>query len=145
MRTDRPTTVDAPGWRRLRLVLLGAWLVVLVSTLLLGQPATASSVWSSSVRGLRVPDWVAGLALLRGLATLWHIVKGPQPWRATRCAWFWLPGSPLGLLAFLLLSGPMPGVRSPRRLERRLHGGWAFLIGCATVPVLGAGSHFGWI
>jgi hypothetical protein len=44
----------------------------------------------SSLLGWRLPSWlgVAAFALiLGGLASL---VGGPQPWRATRWAWFWL-------------------------------------------------------
>ena len=50
------------------------------------------------------------------------------PERATRWAWFWLQWNPVGVLAFLLLSGPVPGVPAPRPGARRLTGGWAFLL-----------------
>jgi hypothetical protein len=63
--------------------------------------------------------FVTGLGLLIG---------GPQPWRATRWAWFWLQLPPVGTLAFLLLTGPTPGLPGPRNEHRRLTGRWAFLL-----------------
>jgi hypothetical protein len=57
------------------------------------------------------------------------LVVGPQPWRATRWAWFWLlwTAPPLGILAFLLLGGSTR-LWPPARAEARLTGGWAFLL-----------------
>ena len=80
------------------------------------------------VAGWQVPVWVAGLSLFFALLTLTLLVSGPEPWRATRWAWFWLVAlpSPLGIPAFLLLSGPLPGLPPPRR-PRRLTGGWALI------------------
>ena len=37
--------------------------------------------------------------------------------------------NPFGALAYLLLSGPMPGIGRPSPHRARLHGGWAFVIG----------------
>jgi hypothetical protein len=82
----------------------------------------------SSLLGWRVPSWlglVAFALVLGGLATL---VAGPQPWRATRWAWFWLALPPLGSIAFVLFSGPTPLLPTPRDPTRRLSGGWAFLL-----------------
>lgn len=73
---------------------------------------------------------VAGwLVFVASAATLLLLIGGPQPWRATRWAWFWLalPVAPLGLLAYFLLGGPL-GVARPRHPNRRLTGGWAFLL-----------------
>lgn len=63
---------------------------------------------------------------------------GPAPWRATSWAWIWLilGGGPLGSIAYLLLGGPL-GLWRPRDVNRRLTGGWAFLIAL----VLGGGSN----
>ena len=86
------------------------------------------------VWGLYVPPWLAVCSLLSAVVVLVLLVQGPWPWRATRWAWFWLISNPLTLLAFLLLSGPTPGVRAPRDAGRRLGGGWAFVISsvCGT-------------
>ncbi len=83
------------------------------------------------------------LAFLGMLVQLFVIISGPQPWRATRWAWFWLSGSLVGVLAMALLSGPFPGVPAPRRPERRLTGGWAFLLGVLLTSA-GVGWVFGW-
>ena len=77
--------------------------------------------------------WVAALLFLVGLGVL---VAGPQPWRATRWAWFWLLMPPVGAIAFLLASGPTPGLPGPRDPHRRLTGGWAFLLSLALLSVL---------
>lgn len=77
--------------------------------------------------------WVAALLFLVGLGVL---VAGPQTWRATRWAWFWLLMPPVGAIAFLLASGPTPGLPGPRDPHRRLTGGWAFLLSLPLVSVL---------
>jgi hypothetical protein len=84
---------------------------------------------STSYLGLHVPFWVTWVGFGLSLLTLCLLVLGPEPWRATRWAWFWLLGIgfPLGLIAFLVLSGPTP-LPAPRRPARRLTGGWAFLL-----------------
>ncbi len=46
----------------------------------------------------------------------------------TRWAGFWLITTPFGQILFLLMSGPTPGLRAPRDLNRGLSGGWAFLL-----------------
>jgi hypothetical protein len=92
----------------------------------LPQDAVSSA---SSVLGWRVPAWVGLLLFAEWVATLFLLVGGPVPERATRWAWFWLLSGPFGVLAFLLLSGPFPGVPRPRPGARRLTGGWAFLLG----------------
>lgn len=84
----------------------------------------------ASFYGWRFPSWVGWSSLVLGLTSFVLLVTGPQPWRATRWAWFWLMGAfpPLGVLAFLLLSGPTPLLPAPRSTARRLTGGWAFLL-----------------
>jgi hypothetical protein len=83
----------------------------------------------TSYLGLQVPWWLGGAAAGLALFTFCLLIGGPEPWRATRWAWFWLLGTgfPLGMVAFLLLSGPTP-LPPPRRPGRRLTGGWAFLL-----------------
>lgn len=89
--------------------------------------------------GLRLPSWVTWTAFGLGLATFCLLIGGPEPWRATRWAWFWLLGSvfPLGMIAFLLLSGPTP-LPPPRNPRRRLTGGWAFLLALVLSNAFGA-------
>ena len=125
--------VEAPlklGWTWLRLALLGAWVLLLVGATATGEPAPdqpapglVSTVW-----GLRVPAWLGALALVSAAVSLFSLVRGPEPWRATRWAWFWLMSNPLGLSAYLLLAGPTPGIARPSPGGSRLRGGWAFLI-----------------
>lgn len=90
-----------------------------------------------------VPGLVALLALLAALVQLALIISGPQPWRATRWAWFWLSGSLVGALAFITLSGPFPRVAAPPRPERRLTGGWAFLLSI-VLSSIGPAWVLGW-
>jgi len=87
-----------------------------------------------TVLGWQVPGWIVLAHALAWLVTLAFLINGPEPWRATRWAWFWIIANPLGAigaLAFLLLSGPTPLLPAARPGGRRLHGGWAFLL--ATV------------
>jgi hypothetical protein len=66
------------------------------------------------------------------------LINGPEPWRATRWAWFWTIANPLGVigcLAFLLLSGPIPMLPASKIDARRLHGGWAFIIVMAATGI----------
>lgn len=92
------------------------------------QGSTASDS-SFSFMDWRAPGPVVLVALVSWLAVLLLLIGGPEPWRATRWAWFWvwLFTGPLGGLAYLLLGGPL-GVGRPRLPTRRLTGGWAFLI-----------------
>lgn len=88
--------------------------------------------FSSSLMGWRLPTWAAWLASLLGLGTLASVCFAPQPRFATRWAWFWLMwgGGAVGLLAYLLLAGPVPFTRAPRN-RRRLTAGWALLLAMA--------------
>lgn len=73
------------------------------------------------------------------LTTFAFLIMGPSPWRATRWAWVWMAFiSPLGMLAFLLLSGPIPRIRPPADPDRRINGWWGFLIGL-VLPGVTAG------
>ena len=110
--------------------LLAGWLVVVLAAVIAGEWDATGSFIGPHVLGWVAPDWTGLARLFLVIGTLAHLVLGPQPWRATRWAWFWLFGvlSPLGMIAFLVLSGPTPGVRTPRSGARRLTGGWAFLL-----------------
>ena len=83
---------------------------------------------SADVLGTTVHGWVVVLLLVQVLGTLAVLVGAPQPWWATRWAWFWLLSLPLGATAFLLLSGPLPGRPQHAPASRRLRGGWALVI-----------------
>ena len=83
---------------------------------------------SAELGGWRAPALAVTAAFGVALGQLVILTMGPEPWRATRWAWFWLMGSVVGAVAFLLLSGPTPGVRRPSRPAWRLTGGWAFLL-----------------
>ncbi|MFL6174945.1 MAG: hypothetical protein ACJ716_18800 [Marmoricola sp.] len=78
--------------------------------------------------GFGVPGimiWLAAILVLLGLGVL---ISAPRTWRATKWAWFWWLSHPLGMAAFLLLSGPTALVPAPRRLDRRLTGGWSLVL-----------------
>lgn len=87
-----------------------------------------------TLAGWRVPAAAGWLGLVAWAATMLLLVGGPEPWRATRWAWFWLvlASGPLGVLAHLLLGGPL-GVKRPAAGSGRLTGGWAFLL-ASLVP-----------
>lgn len=82
------------------------------------------------------PSSAVGLLLL---ATLFMLMAGPQPWRATRWAWFWfiVASPPFGVLTYVLLGGPL-ALGAPAERARRLTGGWAFLIGAFLLGGYGA-------
>jgi hypothetical protein len=87
--------------------------------------------YGPTILGWRTPVWVGGALLLLWACVTALLTTGPQPWWATRWAWFWLVFSPLALLTlplFLLISGSPPGVPQAREPGRRLTGGWASLI-----------------
>ena len=95
----------------------------------------------TEVFGWRTPGWVGLVAIAAAAAGLGLIIRNPHPWRATRWAWFWLCWTPVGGLAFLLLSGPTPLLPRPRGTGRRLTGGWAFLLGALVLrPLFGPGG-----
>ena len=74
------------------------------------------------------PVWLLGFVWIFTFAMM---VSGPDPWRATKSAWFWLmisPAGPIVLIAFLSLGGPTGLAPAPRRGAQRLTGGWAFLL-----------------
>jgi hypothetical protein len=123
-------------WDAVRLGLVGVWIVVLVAALTAPAPADGGTL-VSTVWGREVSGWLGWLTLVATVAVLALVVVGPPPWRGTRWAWFWLVGNPFGLLAFLLLAGPTPGVPDGQR-SRRLTGGPAFVIGLAATAVLRA-------
>lgn len=94
-------------------------------------------VGGTEIGGWSAPDWAAILALPLVVLTFVFLVGGPQPWRATRWAWFWLAlsGAP-GLAFYLVLGGPL-GVWPPRQDRRRMGGG----VGLLLALVLAAASR----
>lgn len=91
---------------------------------------TEFATYGRTVLGWRLDSWVGDLVVIAGICTALLLFGSPQPWRATRWAWFWLLAAvPLiGVPAYLLLSGPAPGLRDPRDLARRMTGGYGFLL-----------------
>ncbi|GAB3597638.1 hypothetical protein GCM10027446_26020 [Angustibacter peucedani] len=87
-----------------------------------------------AVAGWGLPDWLRVPAVLSLLAVLVLLVSTPSPWRATRWAWFWLFGSPVAVVLFLLFGGPLVGLPRARLGHRRLTGGWSFLLAVLVVP-----------
>lgn len=88
------------------------------------RPSTAT------VMRWEVPSWVLLVVLGGWVMTLWLIVNGPEPWRATRWAWAWatMLTGPVGALAFAVLSGPTARIPTPKTKARRLTGGWSFIL-----------------
>lgn len=117
--TGPPTTIIGTD--------VGAYLQDRHPQLLVTRPSPPAHLGSRYL-GWQMPTWLFLPGLLVYLGTLGLLISGPQPWRATRWAWFWLFLNPIGTPLFLLLSGPTPLVPAPRRIERRLTGGWAFLL-----------------
>lgn len=95
---------------------------------------------SGEAVGWRLPDWLGLVGVGLAISTLCLIVLGPEPWRATRWAWFWLLGlgAPVVMVVYLLLAGPTSAVPPPRDTSRRLTGGWAFLISVVVGSALTA-------
>ena len=117
------------AWDGLRWLLLVTGVVIGIAAILSSRRGGDDSFgFVVAVWGVHVPDWLSVVSLLHAVASLALLIRGPQPWRATRWAWFWLSGNPVTQLAFLLLSGPTPGVRAPLEPSRRLRGGWAFIL-----------------
>ena len=87
----------------------------------------------------RFPGWFSTAVLLAWAASLVLLVRGPEPWWATRAAWGWGLFSPAAVVLvplFLLLSGPPPGIASSGGSGRRLRGGLAFMLLWLVGPAL---------
>lgn len=80
--------------------------------------------------GWWLPGWLSLVVLGWSIWTALWVLASPPPWRMTRWATLWLTllGGPIGLAAYLLLAGPVPGVPAPRTARPALAGGWAFLL-----------------
>ena len=104
------------------------------------EPDHSTTSFGGNVLGWQLPEWLAGAGLLLMLATLGLLISGPQPWRATRWAWFWILGiaPPLGVLVYLVFAGPTALSRPPRAGSARLTGGWAFLLALVVSSLLSA-------
>ena len=90
----------------------------------------------STLAGWEAPGWLGIAAFGATVVGFAVLVAGPEPWRATRWAWFWLLWIPLAGVAFALLSGPFPRVRDPRVPARRLRGGWALVTTLVVTSLL---------
>jgi hypothetical protein len=75
------------------------------------------------------PTWAVGLALGTPFVLLGMLVAGPEPRVATRWAWFWLGAYawPLALV-YLVVEPTCLWDRRTLVRQRRLTGGWAFLL-----------------
>jgi hypothetical protein len=81
--------------------------------------------------GVEAPSWVASAAVLTWLMTLVLLIAGPEPFVATRWAWFWVIVSPfavVGVPVFLATGGGRPWAAGEPSRSRRITGGWAFLV-----------------
>lgn len=88
--------------------------------------------------GWTLPGWSTWPSVLLVVLTALWVLASPPPWHATRWAWIWLASSgPLGLAAYLLLSGPLPGLGRRLAAPQRLSGGWAFLLAIGLRALLG--------
>ena len=105
-----------------RTFLLACWIAVAAGVLLLGTRVPGQ-------QQLTLPTWVIATALVGYLGGIGVLITAPTTWRATAWGWFWIATNPLGMLAFLLLSGPFPGVPAPRDPQQRLSGVRAFTVG----------------
>lgn len=87
---------------------------------------------TDTLLGWRVTSWVQALSQLGRLFTIAWLIGSPEPWRARRWGWFWLLVlvPPIGIPAYLLLSGPTRGLPTPRDLRRRESGASGFLLAC---------------
>ena len=144
IRSDTPVTVGSSSDR----IVVGDLVGQLSSArpglhVISGSTAGHRSGIGGVVLGWQVFGWIAIAVLVAWLATVAFLVNGPEPWRATRWAWFWLIANPLGVigcLAFLLLSGPTPMLPASKPGARRLHGGGAFLVVLAATGNWHSGS-----
>ncbi|MGO4257454.1 hypothetical protein [Marmoricola sp. RAF53] len=106
---------------------------------LLIRRSGSGSYVDDTILGFSAPMVLALPATILAVGMLAVLIAGPQPWWATRWAWFWLISTPIGTAAFLVMSGPAWLLRPPRHPERRLTGGWAILL---SILISFAGSLF---
>lgn len=125
-----------------RTVRPSADLIALDPALRISHDNRMSTLEGNRLLGFHVPIALAFAAFGLWLVGLGMLISGPDPWRATRWAWFWVLSSPVGVAAFLLLSGPTRPIPAPKAGGRRLTGGWAFLLNVFLGSALGASIHF---
>ncbi|MDQ8047311.1 MAG: hypothetical protein REI11_22075, partial [Patulibacter sp.] len=88
--------------------------------------------------GWHLPGWLAWPPLAMMLLTVCSVIGSPLPWRATRWAWFWLvAASPIGLVAYLLLAGPLPLLRERFAVRPGFTGGWGLILGMGLAALVG--------
>jgi hypothetical protein len=94
--------------------------------------------WDPAWDGWSLPKWLGVGSLVVLGATVCLLAYGPAPRHATRWGWFWLTviAAPFGALAYLLMSGVTSRV-SQGSSERRLTGGWAFLLALVVESAAG--------
>lgn len=102
------------------------------------QVSEARAPGTANVLGWYLPPWMPWIILIGVAVTIGLIVNGPEPWRATRWGWAWalLFTGPIAATAFAVLSGPAPWIPRPKKLTRRLTGGWALLLGVLLGPMI---------
>lgn len=84
------------------------------------------------------PAWQLYLGLGALVALPLTLIAGPEPRLATRWAWFWLAvhAWPVAIAYLALEPTPVWDRRGRTAPERRLTGGWAFLLGLLLGPAL---------
>ena len=134
-------TVEPPSSQSSNEVVVGKVAEVLTATTGGTPSVTQVSDVDLSVNfwGWHIPRWLTWFIAFEAVGSILLLICGPEPWWATRWAWFWLGVTalaPLALLGFLAMSGPPPGTGSVAEPGRRLRGGWAFLITLVFGPLL---------
>ena len=126
-------TSDRVLWRTDEVRPYEADLPVLLNGRTYGQHELAALLHRDvELRGSLLPTGVRAAAIVASFAAFLLLLAGPDPQRANRWAWFWLLGigreAGVGVLLFLLLSGPLPGLRSADPQRRRWDGWRGFIV-----------------
>jgi hypothetical protein len=89
--------------------------------------------------GVEVPTWVVSAAVVAWLGTLVLLLAGPEPFVATRWAWFWILVSPfavVGVPLFLAIGGGGRSFAGEPSRSRRMTGRWTFLVVAVSASVV---------